>query len=149
MFAHFAVLSSLGSAIPALHTPSNACREIQSPGLGRFPMDNDAHAAEESRRLLLDVLPLFTSTPDRVDSTKHACFQAYHILICAEAKILEGLLNHCDIRAPQYADILGKVLKLFESLVKPDIISPSTSFLVCILIYSCNPQTVYIRLADC
>jgi hypothetical protein len=108
-------------------------------------MDNDANATERGRRLLLDVLPLFAANPDRADSTEDPYFQAYYYMICTEAKILEDLLKDRDIRDPQYADILGKVLKLFESLVKPDVLSLSNSFLVCIPTCSCKPQTVPIR----
>lgn len=93
-------------------------------------MGDDAQVVEEGRRLLLEILPLFTSNQDRTELNKDPCFQAYCYMICSEAKILEDSLKDCDTKALQNADILGKVLKLFESLVKPDILPPSKSFLV-------------------
>lgn len=91
-------------------------------------MDNEAQAAEEGRRLLLDILPLFTSSQEEFELNKDLGFRAYYYMICSEAKILEDLLKDCDIKAAQYADILGKALKLFESLIKPDILPLSKSF---------------------
>lgn len=121
--------------LPLLQKQSSLSKKWLNPCgsvLASYHMENDAHdAIEEGRRLLLDILPLFTSNPDRVESTKGACFQAYYCLICIEAKILEDLLKDSNTRHPQYADILGKILKLFESLVKPGILFPSKSFLVC------------------
>lgn len=114
-----------------IHLP-NERGEHYGLHLGHFPMDNDAQVAEEGRRLLLDILPLFASNPDRVDSTKDLYFQAYYYMICTEAKILEDFLKDCNTKASQYADILEKVLKLFENLVKPDILSRTNSFPVCI-----------------
>lgn len=90
-------------------------------------MDNEAQAAEEGRRLLLDILPLFTSNQEEFELNKDLSFQAYYYMICSEAKILEDLLKDWDTKAPQYTDILRKVLKLFEGLVKPDILPPSNS----------------------
>jgi len=130
------MLSALDSAAQHSAPFERMLRALR--GMGRFSMDSDAYAAEEGRRLLLDILPLFTSNSDRVDSTKDHFFQAYYCLICAEAKTLEDLLQHCDTRAPQYADILGEVLKLFESLVNSDVLSPN-SFLVCTLTCSHKP----------
>ena len=101
-------------------------------------MDNGSHdTIAEGRSLLLDILPLFTLNPDRVDSTKGPWFQSYYPIICSEAKILEDLLNESSTKHPQYAEILNRILKLFESLVKPDILSSCKSSLVC-----CSPRTL-------
>jgi hypothetical protein len=94
-------------------------------------MDNDAQAAEEARRLLLDILPLFTS-PGWESAAKDHCFRAYYTLIWLEANRLEESLEQLDTKIPQHADILETVLKLFENrLIRQSVSSPGNSFLVC------------------
>jgi hypothetical protein len=93
-------------------------------------MDNDALAADEGCRLLLDILPVFTSNTNQIASDKDPCSQAYYYMIGSEAQRLEDSLKDCNTRVPQYADVLAKILKLFESIIQPDVLLQCNSFLV-------------------
>jgi hypothetical protein len=93
-------------------------------------MDN-ADAVEEARRLLLDILPLFTFSPGWERAAKDVCSMAYYTLICAEANRLEEFLKQLDTRMSQYADVLETVLKLFENrLIRQSVSSPVNLVLV-------------------